>query len=210
MAQKVANAAFGDCCRPCRNRAATRKLGRHKDFACFFCGCIVHAYCIDLDHPHGERSRKGFDGSKALGFLSCIGQGMCGGIRQEIECAAPGMKVHDDIGCGQQIACEVIGDFFRHSSIWTAGETTIEIAFIYRRCARSGHEGREIHRRNNNNASVDLSRFQIGGEIVEGNRSFVFIAVIATRKKGCGSIAIANDADGQHQRAPGGIVSRPR
>ncbi len=130
MTQKVADAAFGYGGRAGGNRAAAGKLGRDEYLARFFRYRIVHADSVDLDHPHGERCRKGFDGRKTASFLCCVGQGVCGGIRQEIERSPTGMKIHDDIGCGQKVAGEIIGNLFCDGAIRAPRKTAVEVALV--------------------------------------------------------------------------------
>ncbi len=105
------------------------------------------------------------------------------------------MKIHNNIGCRQKVAGEIVRDLFRDGAIRATGETAVEIALVDGGCSRPRQKGWIVHCRHNDNTPTDLLRFEIGGEIVECDGTFVFIAVIGSRQESRWTVAIPDHAD---------------
>ena len=54
---------------------------------------------------------------------------------------------------------------------------------------------------------LTVLRIERAGEIVERQRPFIFVAMVAAGEQRGRPVAVADDADRDHHRAPGGIVA---
>jgi len=78
---------------------------------------------------------------------------------------------------------------------------------VDRRGARAGAERRIVHRRHDDDRAGDVFWIERAGKLVERQWPFILVAMIAAGKQRRRAIAVADDADRDHHRAPGGIVA---
>ena len=144
MAQQVADAAPGDRHGLGAGGAAAAELGGDEGLADVLGGGVEHADGVDLEHLHREGRGEGGDGGQGAGLLRLVGEEVGGGEGQEVEGAAAGVEVEDDVGAGQELARHVVGDLLGDGAGRAAGEAAVEVAAVDRRGAGAGAEGGEV------------------------------------------------------------------
>ena len=98
VAQEVADAAPGDRDGLGAGGAAAAELGGDEGLAHGFGGGVEHADVVDLEHLHREGGGEGGDGGEGAGLLGLVGEDVGGGEGQEVEGAAAGVEVEDEVG----------------------------------------------------------------------------------------------------------------
>ena len=68
------------------------------------------------------------------------------------------MDIEHEIAARQQFVLDVIGDLRGRAAGRVAGKAAVEIALVERRGAAAGHRGREVRRRQDDDAALHLAR----------------------------------------------------
>jgi hypothetical protein len=117
------------------------------------------------------------------------------------------VNIEHVVGERQQMALEVVRDLLGDRPVGPARKDAIQVTLVDRRGARARAKGRIVHGGHDDDAPAHLSQIQLARQVEECDRSLIFVAVIGAGEQRRRSLAALDDSDGNHDRAPGGIVA---
>ena len=83
----------------------------------------------------------------------------------------------------------------RRRAVGIARKAAIEVAAVDRRAAGTSHRRRQVGRRHDDQAAVDLRRVELADQVREDDLAFVLVAVVAGAEIERGPGAVADHAD---------------
>ena len=132
---------------------------------------------------------------------------MACGKGQKIQRFAARVEIQNRINPRQEFIVEIGRDFLCDRAPRISRKGAVHIALINRRCAACRQKGGRIHLRQNDDPPRDIRGLKRIGQIMQGNRPFILIPMIAARQQNGRAIPIADDADRNHNVAPCAVIA---
>jgi len=124
------------------------------------------------------------------------------GAGDEVETAAAGVEVDDDVGEGEEDRGKKVGEDFAGSALGVAGEAAVEVAAVKRGEARGGVGGGGIEGGDEDEAAGDIGGRELAPEVLNGDLTGVFVAVVAGEEEDGGAGAVCDDTEGDEEVGP--------
>ena len=210
VGEGVAEAAFGDAEGCGGDGAAAAEFGAEAGLAgAEGCagggadGALAGLGVADVGDGGGE----GAEGGDVAGLAGGVGVVLHHeGGGDVVEGGSAGVEVDHDVGAGDQLGFDEVGDLLGDGAHGVTGEEAVEVAVVNGGGAGAGDGGGEIGGGQEDDPALDRLGREGAGEVAEGDLAFVFVAVGAGDEE-CGrAFAVVEDDDWDGDVAVGGAV----
>jgi hypothetical protein len=206
VAQHVAHAMPGNLQAAARQAVAAAELAGHGDDAACLGGRGQRPAAIDLavhDMQRGAESPRQRHGP--LDHARIVEQ-VRHGAREAVERPPAGVEVDIDVAQRQQHFRHIVRQHRRETAAAIARKGPVEIEAVDRREPSADAGGRQMQRRNHDQAALDLLGLDLAHEIEQRHLALIFVAMDAGREHQRRTATVLHDRDRNRHDTPGGIV----
>jgi len=198
VAEDVREAGLGEPMDAGGDGFAAAKFGGDDEFALAFGFRGEEAGAGDVGIEKTKLGEKCFRGGELGGVIDHVRVG----AGDEVETSSAGVEVDDDVGEGEEDRGKKVGEDFAGSALGVAGEAAVEVATVERGEARGSVGGGGIEGGDEDEAAGDIGGRELAPEVLNGDLTGVFVAVVAGEEEDGEAGAVCDDTEGDEEVGP--------